>query len=358
MSHKTYVFEGRLVAEQPLATCSKDLLDREGKKNQPTPIPTTQTAQGERLMFPASGIRGGLRRACRDVVRECVINKTGNDKPFDLDTHFLLSLGGIKGAGEEDKASVTRIAELRTQNPLINLFGAGDAGTAGFVSGRLGVGNAICEEPLEPVVFSGARSDDIYRDPDQADFLSNADLIRLTDMASGNRELSRLKAEATKLRRSFYEARESGNAESVQTISDQMDALDTKMASIREESGSKNSVGMPLAGWKAIPQGAVMGQRMVMRRATDVDLGLFLATLNRFGLEPLLGAHYANGNGLVSGAWTVYEVTTAGKKEVGSVEMQPFDTIMVSGDLLLAAQQAFDAFIEQGEWNFNVPEKV
>ncbi|MGO1603243.1 MAG: hypothetical protein ACTHXU_12665 [Halomonas sp.] len=358
MSQKTYIFEGRLVAEQPLATCSKDLLDREGKKNQPTPIPTTQTAMGERLLFPASGLRGGLRRACRDVVRECVINSTGNDKPFDLDTHFMLSLGGIKGAGEEDKASVTRIADLRKQNPLINLFGAGDAGTAGFVSGRLGIGNAICEEPLEPVIFSGARLDDIYRDPDQADFLSNADLIRLTDMASGNRELSRLKAEATKLKRSFYEARESGNAESVQAITDQLDTLETKMAGIREESGSKNSIGMPLAGWKAIPQGATMTQRTIMRRATDVDLGLFLATLNRFGLEPILGAHYANGNGLVSGEWTVYEVTTAGKKEIGRVEMLPFDTTTVTGEPLLAAQKAFDAFIDQGDWNFNQPEKV
>lgn len=358
MSHKTYIFEGRLVAEQPLATCSKDLLDREGKKNQPTPIPTTQTAMGERLMFPASGIRGGLRRACRDVVRECVINKTGNDKPFDLDTHLMLSLGGIKGAGEEDKSSVVRIAELRTQNPLINLFGAGDAGTAGFVSGRLGIGNAICEEPLEPVIFSGARVDDVYRDPDQADFLGNADLIRLTDMASGNRELSRLKGEATKLKRSYYEALESGNTESAQAITDQLDALETKKASIREESGSKNSIGMPLAGWKAIPQGARMSQKTIMRRATDVDLGLFLATLNRFGLEPILGAHYANGNGLVSGEWTVYEVTTAGKKEIGLVEMPYFETIKVTGESLLSAQKAFDAFIDEGNWNFNQPEKV
>lgn len=358
MSHSTYIFEGYLVAEQPLATCSKDLLEREGKKNQPTPIPTTQTAQGLRLMFPASGLRGGLRRACRDVVRDCVIEKTGNDKPFDLDSHFLLSLGGIKGSGEEDKSSVTRIAELRTQNPLVNLFGAGDAGTAGFVSGRLGIGNAICEEPLEPVIFSGARSDDVYHDPDQAEYLSDADLLRLTDMASGNRELSRMKAEATKLKRSYYEAREKGDTSASESIQQQLEALDQKMASTRQESGSKNSIGMPLAGWKAIPQGARLAQRSIMRRATDVDLGLFLATLNRFGLEPFLGAHYASGNGLVSGSWTVHEVTMAGKKEIGRVEMQPFDTITVSGEPLLAAQQAFQAFIDEGNWNFHQPEKV
>lgn len=130
------------------------------------------------------------------------------------------------------------------------------------------------------------------------------------------------------------------------------------MTGIREDSGSKNSIGMPLAGWKAIPQGAKMAHRIVVRRATDVDLGLLLATLNAFSLEPILGAHYANGNGLVSGTWTVHELTTAGKKEVGRVEFHPFDTATVTGKPLQAAQKAFDAFIEKGNWNFDMPEKV
>lgn len=356
--HKTYVFEGTMKAEQPLATCSKDLLDRKGKKNQPTPVPTTQTEMGERLMFPASGIRGAIRRACRDVVRAHVIEKTGDDKPFSLDTHFMLTLGGIKGAGEEDKASVTRIADLRKKNPLINLFGAGDAGTAGFVAGRLGMGNAICAEALEPVIFSGARSDDIYRSPDQAQFLSDADLVMLTELSSGNRELSRMKAETTKLKRSYYEAREAGDNAAVEGVAKELAELDEKMAKVREESGSKNSVGMPLAGWSAIPQGAQMNHKMIIRRVTDTDLGLLLASLNAFSLEPIIGAHYANGNGEVSAEWDVYEVTLSGKKAVGRVKLVPFDTAEIEGEDLQAALGAFERFIDAGEFDFNQPEKV
>lgn len=358
MNQKTYVFEGVVVAEQPLATCSKDLLDREGRKNAPTPIPTTQTPKGLRLMFPASGLRGGIRRACRDVVRNAVIEKTGNEKPFSLETHFMLTLGGIKGSGEEDKASIKRIAELREKNPLINLFGAGDAGTAGFVAGRVGMGNAICTDDMEPVIFSGSRSDDIYRDPDQATYLTDVDLTMLTELSAGNRELSRMKADATKLKRTYAEAKNNGDKEATAQASASLKELDEKMASVRKESGSKSSVGMPLAGWKAIPQGAEMDHKMILRRANGVDLGLFLASLNAFSTEPLVGAHYANGNGLISAHWDVYEVTLTGKRSVGRVRLRPFDTAEVSGEVLADAQQAFMDFIDAELWDFTMPEKV
>lgn len=359
MAHATYVFEGHIVAEQPLATCSKDLLDRKGRKNQPVPVPSTQTEKGERLMFPATGLRGGIRRACRDVVRRHVMEKQDTDTPFDLDTHFFLTLGGIKGAGEEDKGSISRIADLREKNPLINLFGAGDAGTVGFVAGRTSIGNAICQDPLEPVIFSGARSDDIYRDPSQADFLSDADLVMLTEISSGNRELSRMKGESAKLRRAYAEAKSNGEDDKAQQAGRELDALAEKIEQTRADSGSKNSVGMPLAGWQAIPQGAVMDHRMVIRRATQVDIGLFLASLSAFSLEPFVGGHYASGNGLVSAEWDVYEVSlTKGKQLVGKVKLAPFDLADIEGETLTQAHDAFTAFMASGDWDFSVPEKA
>ncbi|MFG6179640.1 hypothetical protein ACGTN6_20620, partial [Halomonas sp. THAF12] len=257
-----YVFEGRITAEQPLATCSKDLLDREGGKNKPVPVPHTQTAQGPRLMFPATGLRGTLRRRVRDVVRQRVIEITGKDKPFDLDTHYMLTLGGIKGSGEEDKTSVLRIQEVRDSNPLLNLFGAGDAGTVGFMSGRLSVGNAICDEASEPAIFSGARADDLYRDPDQLAFMGDADLMNLADRSKGNRARSQLKAQRSQLTRDYYTAKaEQASNNRLDAIQSQMAEVDAEMDRIKAETGSDNSVSMPLAGWQAIPVGARMSHR-------------------------------------------------------------------------------------------------
>lgn len=354
-----FVLEGNLVAEQPLATCSKDLLDREGKKNQPVPVPHTQTAQGKRLMFPASGIRGTLRRRVRDVIRDRVIELTGDPQPFSLETHYMLTLGGIKGSGEEDKTAIQRIHETRISNPLLNLFGAGDAGTLGFMAGRLGVGNAICKDAMEPVIFSGARTDDVYRDADQATFLSDADLLQLTEQSAGNRQLSRLKAEARKLESQIYRMRSQDAADSeIQAVRDQITSLEKEMDDIRESSGSKNSIGMPLAGWQAIPQGAQMDHRMLVRRVTDVDMGLLLAGLDAFSLDPIIGAHVANGNGMVSAEWEVFEVTRKGKVSLGTVSCDPFNNAVLVGERLQAMVAAFDAFMEKREWDFSVPTKV
>ena len=82
---------------------------------------------GEYLYFPATGIRGALRRAARDVLRQIIIDKTGNPTPLSRPTLFL-TLGGIKGSGDMDRSTVADENHWRNANPLLSLFGAGDAG--------------------------------------------------------------------------------------------------------------------------------------------------------------------------------------------------------------------------------------
>lgn len=359
--YRTFVLEGRMVAEQPLATCSKDLLDREGAKNKPVPVPSTQTALGKRLFFPATGIRGGLRRAARDVVRDHVIEATGNTKPFDLDTHYMLTLGGIKGSGEEDRTSISMIHEVRDKNPLLNLFGAGDAGSIGFLAGRLSVGNALCEDASEPVIFSGARSDDLYRDKDQVAYLSEADLLQLTDRAQATRQRSQIKNKISSLRRHYYKSSRDGASETeLAAITTDVDALEQQLVDMKSDDISDNSVGMPLAGWQAIPQGARMSHRMILKRSRDVDLGMLLASLERFSLHPLLGAHYAQGNGLVSCEWDVFEITLKGKASIGRVSFEPFSGLTITdsedaGSVLSGALSRFHDFMAGDEWDFSIP---
>lgn len=360
----TYSLKGSIKAEQPLATCSKDLLDsKAGGKNKPIPVPTTFTATGEHLMFPATGLRGTLRRFARDVVRQEVINATGNPKPFSLDEHYLLTLGGIKGEGSQDRVSVAIEAEWRRKNPLLSMFGAGDAGVLGFVQGHIGVGNAICTEnkdKMPAVSFSGARTDDLYRDKSQIAYLSESDVESLVRQAKGGKDRSSIKTDIKKLdaelKAARAEARKSGNDDKVREIEGRIDALKDQVQAVKDETGTQDvSIGMPLAGWQAIPQGAELEQRMTLVRSNPIELGLLLKALSQFALHPFIGAHFAAGCGMVSGEWEVFEVSLDRKTSLGKVKMTPFDGVDLDGHALKDAVSAFDSFIASKEWNFGIP---
>lgn len=351
-----FILQGFITSEQPLATCSKDLLDREGEKNKPIPVPSINTALGKRLMYPATGLRGKLRRAARDVVREDVVRLTGNEKPFSLDVHYLLTLGGIKGEGAQDRASVAHEAEWRVKNPLLSMFGAGDAGALSFVQGRLGVGNAICNDVCDPMIFSGARTDDLYRDKSQVSFLSDADVQSLVARAKGGKNQSDVKAQIKGLEADIKKARRAGDGEKVAELEGRVEALNAEKSAIKESSGTDDvSIGMPLAGWQAIPPGQVMDQKMFLMRSNEIELGLLLKSLAQVGQAPFVGAHYATGCGMISGEWQVFEVTPTEKRLVGTVKMQPFEPIELSSEELRVAVAAYDAFMDSKAWDFSEP---
>lgn len=350
---RTFDFTGTFTAVQPLATCSKDLNDKGGGSGKPIPVPSLKKSAGEHLYFPATGIRGALRRSARDLIRNMVIEKTGNPTPFSLDQHYFLTLGGIKGSGDMDRSTVAMENHWRSVNPLLSLFGAGDAGVLGFVTGHLSVSNAVTKLPCEPVQFSGARSDDIYRDKQQARFLTDDDLDSLIARSQGNKSRSVLQSQVKALEKDLKKHKT--DAEKSAALQAQIDSLKAQITSVKGETGADDvSVGMPLAGWQAIPEGETLDVRFTLYRATDVELGLFLKALNQFALFPVLGAHRANGNGLVSGSWTVDEVGTA-RTAIGTINFDALTPMEIHGDVLTNAVKAFDEWFASGQHDFSIP---
>jgi hypothetical protein len=353
---RTFVIEGYILSEQPLATCSKDLLESEGADLKPTPVPSTTIGKGRRLMFPGSGLRATLRRAARDVVRKRVIGLTGNAKPFSLDQHYFLTLGGIKGTGKQERGSVAMMAAFRSANPLISMFGAGDAGVLGFVDGNLSVGNAICKEYCDAVIFSGARTDDLYRDRSQIAYLSEADLDALVQRAKGGRARSELAAQIKAMEKEAKKALRTGTAEQESAVREKIRDLEARLKTVKEESGASDvAIGMPLAGWQAIPQGQEMDHRMILRRSSLIELGLLLASLDEFARFPVLGAHYATGCGLVSGEWEIFEVGDEGRRSIGRAGFEPFGKLELDTGKLKEARLAFEQFMVSKDWDFAIP---
>lgn len=353
---KVYVLEGVITSDQPLATCSKALLDSESVKDFATPVPSCDTKMGKRLMFPATGLRGTLRRAVRDAVRMRVAAITGNEKPFSLDETYLHTLGGIKGSGEQERKSVAHEAEWRGLNPLISLFGAGDAGFLGFVTGNLSVGNAICINECQPDIFSGARTDEFYQNRGQAAFLSDSDVEALVKRAKGGKDASEIKKQVKLREAELKKANKAGQVEVAEALNAQLLELQSDLDSVKEKSGTTdNSIGRPLAGWQTIPQGQEMNQKMILAQSDETELGFILAGLDQFSRFPVIGAHFAAGCGLISGEWTVYEVQQAGKVEIGTVSIGDFSPITIKGEALAQAFAAFDAFMLSKKWNFSIP---
>lgn len=355
-----YVLEGEIKAEQPLATCSDALKKAEGGKGMPIPVPHMMTPEGNRLYFPATGIRGKLRRALRDVLRANEIKRTGNEKPLSLDQHYLLTLGGIKGGEKADKTTVDQEAKWREGNVLLSLFGAGDAGAMGMVHGRLAVGNAICESASQPHVFSGARTDDLYRDRSQISFLSHDDISALIAQSEGSRDVSAVKREISALEKSLKKARTEKADGVVDELTAKIATLRASIDNIKAESGSKNPVGMPLDGWQAIPEGAVMRHRFMLNNARLAELGALLAALDHFSAMPTLGAHIAAGCGLVSARWELFKVVPgAGKTSLGVLVLEPFSgalTIEAPADSeVFAARQAFLDYLAGDQFNLSIP---
>lgn len=355
MDAKNFILQGRITSEQPLATCSKDLNEREGQKNKPMPVPSTITEKGKRLMFPATGLRGKIRRSARDVVRDEVSRITGIEKPFSLDQHYMLTLGGIKSVGAQERASVAHEADWRRKNPLLSVFGAGDAGALGFVQGRLSVGNAVCENAVNPVIFSGARTDDFYRDKSQVSWLSDEDVQTLILRAKGGKEQSTIKMQIKSLETEIKKARRAGDDDKVAALEAQKAELNTDKTSVKDATGTSDvSIGMPLAGWQAIPQGQTMTHKMYLMRSNKIELGLLLKSLGSIAQAPFVGAHYATGCGMISGFWDVYEADLNGKHLLGSVEMLPFEPLSLTGTLADMVSE-FDAFMESKGWDFSEP---
>lgn len=355
---KTYILRGTLTAIEPLATASKELVD-EGKKiygaNSPVPVPSFHTQEGTHLYFPATGLRGTLRRALRDVVRQNLI-KRGSEGLL-IDEHYLLTLGGIKGAGAEDRSSVKQEEEWRTRNVLLSLFGAGDAGFLSFVQGKTSIANAICSASIKPMAITGARTNDLFANREGLDFLADSEIDNLVARAAGNAKASAIRKEIGLKTAALQKAKRAGD-DDTDALTQDIEKLNASLdKTLKDSKASSVSVGMPLAGFQAIPPYSIMDHTIKIFNATAEELGGMIAALNQFSLNPTIGAHRAVGCGEVKAQYTMFEVTATGSHPIASIAVGGYMPMEVSNqtDSFDSAVNAFNAYLESDDFDLSVP---
>jgi hypothetical protein len=360
----TYLFKGFIRAEEPLATAS-EALKTMSKQSAVSPIPfvgTRSTVRGfeglaggdaPEMYFPGTSLRGALRRVSVAIIREAYVNRFG--KNFSLDEHFMNTVGGIKGAGKMDKISPKDVDQWRDRNPLISVYGAGDAGYLGFVHGRLRMSNAWCEKTLQPVHLGhGVRNPDREMPGNEVGYMTDREIETMLARKTAASQSVKLRKEVDNLKMEIRKAKRTGGA--VEDLEAQLQQAEADLNASNSDAGTTVSPMTLIAGFLAIPAGAKMDHSMSLVRATDVELGLILKTLNRFALTyPSVGAYARLGCGLIAGEWAVDVASESGRLPVGKVRFSPYEPLEVEGESLTSAMAAWDAFIASGEFNFGVP---
>jgi hypothetical protein len=351
---KTVIFAGKAQAIQPLTSTPISLAKRSKDMERPMMVPRTYIGGEERLMIQASAYRGSLRRGGVGYCRLLAQKAKGTELPFKLNDHFFNSVGGLKGSGEQDRNSPEWLDNLRTTNPLISLFGAGDP----FIPGRLTTSDLTTQETVKPVIYEGVRSNDFSRNPDNLKLLSHQDQKDLYTLMDGVTEQSKMKKDKARLEK---EIKKSGISESEhETKKLELKAVNEALELIKEVTGGV-PIQNPLTGYETIPQGTILDSKMTVHHAEQVEIGFLLAILEAFSYYPIVGGKIAHGRGEIS---LKYDVTVAeygkGSKVVGTVEMKPYEGIVVTendSDYLSKAQEAWNAKLEENSLEFCKPVK-
>ena len=339
---KTYLFDGHLTTQAPFATCSMSLAATRIKpKEDPLPVPVIKTSSGDRMYIPGQGIRSKLRGALTHIAGKFTLD--ANEALSLMDAQYL-RLGGVKQAGDEAKIDPVKMAAMISKNPVIGLFGAGSP----WVTGKAMIGHAIDDTLIEkgvygPILIDGVRSSMLRRDPTLVNYLDEDATELLNSLSDEVKASSRIKKQ---IKEKELEIKACKDPETkIQLRSDLKEFEKSTKDDIT------NSEQMPLNGYKAIPPYSRLSHKMRLIGVDQVELGAFIAAIEVFAENPVLGAHASHGCGEVSGEW---QVTTPGGGVVGVISFSWSGGLVIEGDALVAASKAFDAGIAGGMFDFHV----
>jgi len=372
---KTYHFTGFVTAVSPLTFTPPTGKERgynnggiDGNKNHSLPT------LGDRVIFPASGLRGKLRRAATAVVSKELSRQAGEDHKFRLEDYFFASLGGVKqgkGAKQESDAAddtdakaadtkgvldVSKLLYIREHNPLVSLFGAMDPLA---VSGLASIGHAYCQTGLKAETVRQVRSNDLIRNTEAWEMLDEDAYEKLSAMVSDGKDKSAIKAKIKEIRGALRKAEGAAKEE-----------LDAELKQLTEADKADSTVNIQQPGlnYQCIPAGAKMDFRMTLKNVSEQELSLFLRALAMFGFYPVIGSHVSQGCGTVAMNLDVFEQGDFAPSKIGNIAINGDYTGIVMSEVvqklaevpLELNQEAFSAehvMNLQGESGVKKPKK-
>jgi len=334
-------FEGKIRTIQSYASATPSLA-KSVNSTQATPVTRAVFNGQEVLSITASSIKGSLRRASADIALMYQQDKTGKEKPLSLSAHKLNRIGGTKSKGDSDRVTPDDMKNINNEQLVVAIFGAGDP----FLPGKLSVEPAYGEHNT-PQVVDGVRSDDFLRDPELISILDDDAVTEFLANTSNVAEASKLKKDQKSVLRSFMM---SGNASEKSMLEKKLKVIDKQL-----EKYSNVSTQLPLAGYEVIPAGESLSHKMRLRiKDNKEQLGFLLESLNYFASNPIMGGKKNNGCGEIAMEYTLFESGyNQSKKEIGSITVNPYEPIEVTGKYLLDAIAAFKEGCATHKYDFS-----
>lgn len=311
MTRKTYIMSGHITTVSPLTftppaaagdykRCNGGIAQAGTNKGEHT-LPT----MGGALFFPATGIRGKLRRIATEISRQALSEQAGSDYLFKLDDYFLATLGGIKQGKSKTKSDsadkpkdedqkdgiidVSKMLYIRENNPLVSLFGAMDPMA---VEGLSQVGFAVCDAGVRPDIVRYVRTNELVKNDSAWDALESSAYDELVEKTIRGKEKTSAKSALKDITAQLKKMDDGDEKEAM--------LADKKRMTDENKEDLTVNIAHPGLNYEFIPPGIKMNFRIVLKRVSEQELSLFLQTLRVFGYLPLLGSHASHGCGVVA----------------------------------------------------------
>lgn len=202
---------------------------------------------------------------------------------------------------EENDGVIDFGRELRSVNPALSL------------GGRWKLAGHASVNPMLPTTRDcialfggGARALMFERDETLVDTLEEMDVEKLSrllmEQSSASAERGRVDAQI----RDAKKALKTATTEDKEEIKKQLSLLEQEKTQIRDARvESKDAIRRPLDSYEVFVPGTQFSHRMRLTSASDLELGLWLATLREFARDPRIGGKKALGCGEISAEWMV-----------------------------------------------------
>lgn len=304
--------EGRIVLDQPFATCPPDTADSNGRQLLPRLPVYAGGAFSNTPYIPAAVLKGKLRRAAAAEIAD--LFRAAGEDGVDFQTHLLNAVGGVKGTART-RMPPKEAMEIIEKNNLLAMFGAGENRTGVMVGARLHVSHAIPDGDVTVGVVKGARAHE-DKNPALVEFLREDAWERVDQFQKANADRAKLrqavKEKGRALKTAAAEARKGKAplppeelAELQRSVEEDRKLLDDA-EELAKSALSDVSLGMPLPGYEVLPRGLELPHEFSIGGSRPDQIGLVLAAFERFARSPVIGAHVAHGCGRISGSYDLY----------------------------------------------------
>lgn len=247
--------------------------------------------------LPATTLRGYLRRA---VTIRNMQKAAEEGKPYKLAQVYSEMIGQDAASEQQsDEIDLLALKAAREASPILDLFGSGLG-----IKSRLKVSHFVPEVNVLPEVFTGVRKD-LDDTEDALDWLDENEKLSFMGRSESNNRRAKALSLFKQQERKVKQAERKG-----EVSQDDLKALEIAKAEVEKfkaEMGDMQVSTRTIVQHYALPAGLDLHGKLVIDKATDVDIELIEYGLKKLSMMTYLGAHSARGCGDISGVFDFYD---------------------------------------------------